>query len=92
MTIAQRDPLPRPTRWATALLGLVLGLMVASWGLDDLASAIVPLLLMLGLVAWMFAWRSDAGPAALGRYWRWPQISVFLATSALVAGTSLLAA
>ncbi|PVE95921.1 hypothetical protein [Microbacterium sp. TPD7012] len=76
-----RDPIPLGTRIATASVGLLLALATLSIGVgDDLTTSIVTLVLMMIVVGWFIAWRTDAGPAALGRYWRWPQFLAYALT------------
>lgn len=80
-----RDPIPLATRIATASVGLLMGLATLSIGIrDDLTTSIVTLVLMMIVVGWFFAWRTDAGPAALGRYWRWPQFLAYALTTAVM--------
>lgn len=80
-----RDPMPLATRIATASVGTLMGLATVSIGIgDDLTTSIVTLVLMMIVVGWLFAWTTDAGPAALGRYWRWPQFLAYALTSALM--------
>lgn len=86
----EREPLPLPTRIATASLGVVMGLVTVSIGIgDDLTASVVTVMLLLVLVAWCFAWRTDAGAAALGRYWRWPQFLAYTAAAAVVVWANL---
>ena len=76
-----RDPIPLATRIATASVGLLMGLATLTIGIgDDLTTSIVTLVLMMIVVGWFIAWRTDAGPAALGRYWRWPQFLAYALT------------
>lgn len=80
-----RDPMPLATRIATASLGLLMGLATLSIGIrDDLATSIVTIVLLMIIVGWIFAWKTDAGPAALGRYWRWPQFLAYALTAAVM--------
>lgn len=92
--VAQRhEALPRSTRIATACLGIVMGLAAFSTGLDDdLAVAIVWMVVMMTFVAWMFAGRSDFGPMAFGRYWRRPQFTAFAIGLGVMTWLSLQAA
>jgi len=84
------DPIPFATRIATASVGLLMGFATLSIGIrDDLAISIVTLVLMMFVVGWIFAWTTDAGPAALGRYWRWPQFSAFVLSSATMVWLSM---
>lgn len=80
-----RDPIPHATRIATASVGLFMGLATLSVGIrDELTTSIVMLVLMLIVVGWFFAWTTDAGPAGLGRYWRWPQFLAYALTTAVM--------
>lgn len=84
-----REPLPLPTRIATASLGVLMGVATISIGIDDLAASLVTIVLMFVLVGWFIAWRTDAGPAALGRYWRWPQFLAYTLAAAVVVWANL---
>lgn len=85
-----RDPIPLATRIATASVGLLLGLATLSIGIgDDLTTSIVTLVLMMIVVGWFFAWRTDAGPAALGRYWRWPHFLAYALTVVVMVWANL---
>ncbi|WP_350352537.1 hypothetical protein ABS642_05465 [Microbacterium sp. A8/3-1] len=85
-----RDPIPLATRIATASVGLLLGLATLSIGIgDDLTTSIATLVLMMIVVGWFFAWRTDAGPAALGRYWRWPHFLAYALTVVVMVWANL---
>ncbi|WP_435744222.1 hypothetical protein [Microbacterium sp. PMB16] len=85
-----REPLPLATRITTAVLGVFLGAATLSIGIrGDLITSLVMLVLMLIVVGWLFAWMTDAGPAALGRYWRWPQFGAYGVSMAAIIWLSL---
>ena len=85
-----REPLPLATRIATAVLGLFLGGATLSIGIrDGLGASLVMLAMMLIIIGWFFAWTTDAGPASLGRYWRWPQFAAYGAGMAVIIWLSL---
>ena len=85
------EPMPRASRLATAGLGLLLGLAVLAVGYGStLFASVGSTILMFAMVAWILASRTDAGPQALGRFWRWPQILAYLLGVAVVIGLSLL--
>ena len=88
-----REPLPVQTRAATAGLGILMGMAALSVGIDDaLLASTLSVVLMMVMLAWFFLWKTDAGPQALGRFWRWPQIAAYLLSVALVAWLALLRA
>lgn len=85
-----REPVPLATRVATAVLGLFLGCATLSIGIrDDFGTSLMMLAMMLIVVGWFFAWRTDAGPASLGRFWRWPQFVAYGAAMAVIVWLSL---
>lgn len=85
-----REPLPGQTRAATAGLGILIGVAALSIGIENaLLGSIVGILVMMAVVVWLFLWATDAGPQALGRYWRWPQIAAYLSSMGVVTWLAL---
>lgn len=92
---AWRDPKPRPeprrrltgmVRAGTILVGASLGALTLLLATPDgVVKSVLLLLVMLLLVAWIAASRTDLGLPAIGAAWRWPHVTAFaLAASALV--------
>lgn len=79
-----RDPAPpvRLTgglRAGTILVGVALGLLTLLGAApDDVTRAVLAVVLLLALVAWLMAFHSDVGLPAIGAAWRWPHILAFV--------------
>lgn len=85
-----RIPLPRPLRWGTMLVGVVLGILTMLAGAPDgvLRSAIT-LVVMLALLAWIAALNTPLGLPAVGASWRWPHVTTFLVAAVTPVGLVL---
>ena len=81
-----RAPLPRGVRWGTVLIGVALGVTVMLAAAPEGAlTTVFVLLVMLMLIAWMIAHRSDMGLPAVGAAWRWPHFVAFGASVGVLA-------
>lgn len=88
----ERVPFTTGARYATAGLGLVIGLGVWATASDDstLASIFAPLLMVL-LLGWSLAAYVTNKIPALGASWRWPQWAAFALGGAVLATVMMLA-
>ncbi|WP_144877367.1 hypothetical protein [Microbacterium sp. 1.5R] len=96
---ASADPLPsrlprvrldRGAQVGTILVGTGLGVIVALMGAPAgvLRSALL-LIVILGVVVWMFATNSAFGLPAIGEAWRWPHLVAFALGAAILVGVVL---
>ena len=87
---APRAGLDRSARTGTILVGMGLGVIVALMGAPAgvLRSSIL-LMIVLGVVVWMFAMSSPLGLPAIGETWRWPHLVVFALGAAALGGAVL---
>lgn len=91
--LRRREPMPVATRYATAALGGVLGICAISIGLPDgLIPSTVMAAVTIVVAVWSFAWMTDFGPQAFGRYWTLVQEGAFGFATAVVIVLSLLQA
>lgn len=90
----RRRPRARLTvgmRMATVVLGAILGGLTALMAVpESVLSTMLMLLMVMVLVAWMFAGRfSELGLPSLGEMWRWPQLTAYaISLAALFAGAA----
>lgn len=80
-----RAPLSRPTRWGTVLVGVAIGVLVLLGGAPEgVVTSILMLLVVLLLLAWILAARTELGLPAIGAAWRWPHVLAFAAAAAVL--------
>lgn len=74
-----RAPLTAGMRMATVALGVLLGGLTALMSApESILSAVLLLLLLFAILAWMLAGRfSELGMPMLGELWRWPQLTAY---------------
>lgn len=79
-------PLPRSTRGGTILLGVAIGILILLIGAPEgVITSVLFLLMILLLLAWMLAARSEFGLPGIGAVWRWPHLLAFgVAAAALL--------
>jgi|GEM_PF-1004905 len=78
-------PLSRPTRWGTALVGVAIGVLVLLGGAPEgVVTSILMLLVVLLLLAWILAARTELGLPAIGAVWRWPHVLAFAVAAAVL--------
>lgn len=77
-------PLSGGQRAGTALVGASLGLLtILAAAPGDVTRAVLILVLMLALLAWLMASNSERGLPAIGASWRWPHVLVFMVSAAV---------
>jgi hypothetical protein len=82
-----RVPLSRGIRWGTILVGVAFGALILLAGAPEgVVTSVLMLLVVLLLLAWILAARTELGLPAIGAVWRWPHVLAFA-----LAATSLLA-
>lgn len=83
--------LPLPARAGTIAVGVLLGGVTSILAFDEgPPTGVLLLLVLMVLVAWMFASRTGLGLSALGEEWRWPQLTAFGLSAAAIATISAL--
>lgn len=88
-----RATLPTATRVATMCLGLQLGFTAVAVGMPESDSTpFLSVVIVLIFVAWLFAWRTEGGPATMGLWWGPAQHAVLLGSAVLVGGLGVAAA
>lgn len=74
-------PLPRGARWGTVLVGIAIGVLAMRGSAPDgVLTSVLMLLVVLMLVAWMVAARTEMGLPTVGASWRWPHLAAFAAS------------
>lgn len=87
-----RDPFSTGARYATAGLGIVVGLGVwATASGESMLAAILSPFVMVLLLGWSIAAYASSKLPALGAIWRWPQWSAFALGGAILVAVMLLA-
>ncbi len=88
-----RATLPTATRVATMCLGLQLGFTAVAVGMPESGpTAFLSVVIVLIFAAWLFAWRTEGGPATMGLWWGSAQHAVLLGSAVLVGGLGVAAA
>lgn len=88
-----RAALPTATRVATMCLGLQLGFTAVAVGMPESGpAAFLSVVIVLIFAAWLFAWRTEGGPATMGLWWGPAQQAVLLGSAVLVGGLGVAAA
>lgn len=86
----ERVPLPRAPQWGTLLVGVALGVLsMLSAAPDDVTRSVVFLLVMMALLAWIVASKTDFGLPAVGASWRWPHIVAFAVSACVPVGLAV---
>ncbi|WP_194764219.1 hypothetical protein [Microbacterium sp. UFMG61] len=84
-------PLPRGARWGTVLVGIVIGVLAMLGSAPDgVLTSVLILLVVLMLVAWMAAARTEMGLPTVGASWRWPHLAAFAASACTLSLVVLL--
>ena len=84
-------PLPRGARWGTVLVGVAVGVLTALGAAPDgVLISVLALLVVLMLVAWIAAARTEMGLPTVGASWRWPHVTAFAASACALSLVVLL--
>ncbi|WP_334147384.1 hypothetical protein [Microbacterium sp.] len=80
-----RAPLSRGIRWGTILVGVAFGVLILLAGAPEgVVTSILMLLVVLLLLAWILAARTELGLPAIGAVWRWPHVLAFAVAAAVL--------
>lgn len=83
-------PMSRGVRWGTVLVGIALALLtMLAAAPDGVLTATLLILVVLMIVVWIAAARSDMGLPMIGASWRWPHLGVFGASACALALVAL---
>lgn len=75
---ASHAPMSRAARWGTALVGVAVGLLTMLGSAPEgVVTSVLLLLVVLMILAWGVASRSEMGLPAIGASWRWPHLVAF---------------
>jgi hypothetical protein len=82
----------RSARVGTILVGAAIGALVLLGGAPEgVLRSVLVLLVMLALLVWIIAGRSDLGLPAIGAAWRWPHIVAFAISASPLFALAVLA-
>lgn len=85
-------PMTRSARVGTILVGAAIGALVLLGGAPEgVLRSVLVLLVMLALLVWIIAGRSDLGLPAIGAAWRWPHIVAFAISASPLFALAVLA-